>query len=120
VATVAPAASAQATVVTTQTVVQVVDRAPVGHMLATVKGLSLYTNASPCTGGCLSVWPRLLLAAGKTTPEGVTGLGTVTVDVGGVSRLQVTFHGKRLYRFVDDSGTSVNGNGLGGFEAART
>jgi predicted lipoprotein with Yx(FWY)xxD motif len=120
VSTVAPAASAQATVVTTQTVVQIVHRTPVGHMLASVKGASLYTNPSSCRGGCLSAWPRLLMATGRTVPVGATGLGTVTVNIGGVSRLQVTFHGKRLYRFVADSGSSVNGNNLEGFVAART
>jgi predicted lipoprotein with Yx(FWY)xxD motif len=117
---VAPAVSAQATTTTNQRVVEVVTRAPYGKMLATVKGLSLYTSSSPCTGSCLSVWPPLLLAKGKTTPTGVKkGLGTVALTFKGISRLQVTFDGNALYRFEGDSGTSVNGNGVGGFMVAK-
>ncbi len=38
-------------------VVQVVNRSPIGNMLATTAGASLYTHPSgPCTS-CLSVWP---------------------------------------------------------------
>jgi hypothetical protein len=45
-------------------VVQVVDRAPYGEMLATTTGLSLYTGP-PCTGSCLGIWPPLLMPKGK-------------------------------------------------------
>lgn len=104
---------------TTAKVVQVVDRPPVGKMLATVKGASLYVHpGGPCTGGCLTVWPPLLMPKGKTMPTGAKGLGT-TPD-GSKGRLQVTYHDLPLYTFTGDSGTSVNGNGVGGFEAATT
>jgi len=124
-----PAASAQAAGAAgknkDKTVVQVVTRTPEGstsavQMLDTVKGkgASLYTApASGCTGGCLKVWPPLYVAKGKT-PTGVTGLGTMSVMVGKKTKFQVTYMGKALYSFVDDSGTSVNGNGVGGFMVA--
>ena len=119
VSVMAPAVSAQAATGTTQRVVEVVTRAPFGKMLATLKGRSLYTTTSPCTGSCLVAWPPLLMASGKTTPTGVTGLGTVALTFHGVPRLQVTYHGSALYKFVSDSGTSVNGNGVGGFKVAK-
>ena len=116
---VGPVSTAQATTGTTEKVVQVVTRAPYGKMLATVTGLSLYITSHSCTGGCLTVWPPLVLAAGKTTPTGALGLGTATLKVGTKTELQVTFKGHRLYRFESDRGTSVNGNGVGGFTVAK-
>jgi len=124
-----PAASAQAAGTATKMkdkkVVQVVTRTPEGStsavtMLATVKGRSLYTApASGCTGSCLTIWPPLYVAKGKTpTGVGVTGLGTVSVMVGKKTKFQVTYMGKALYTFVDDSGTSADGNGVGGFMLA--
>jgi predicted lipoprotein with Yx(FWY)xxD motif len=114
-----PVGAAQATTSTKQRVVEVVTRAPYGKMLATLKGASLYTNASGCTGSCLSAWPPLLLGKGRTTPTGEKGLGTVALTFKGASRLQVTFDGSPLYSFVGDSGTSVNGNGVAGFVVAK-
>jgi predicted lipoprotein with Yx(FWY)xxD motif len=97
-------------------VVQVVNRSPIGNMLATTGGASLYTHPSgPCTGTCLQVWPALLMPAGKTKPKGAECLSTVSVKGG----LQVTYNGKALYTFTGDSGSSVNGNGLAGFKAAK-
>ena len=99
-------------------VVKVVTRAPVGQMLATVAGASLYTPPSTgCTGGCLSVWPPLYIARGDY-PTGTKGLGVVVVTVGSVKKRQVTYNGKQLYTFASDSGHSLNGNGVGGFSAA--
>jgi predicted lipoprotein with Yx(FWY)xxD motif len=87
-------------------------------MLATVKGASLYTApATGCTGECLHIWPPLYVATGKI-PTGVSGLGTVSITVGRYTHLQVTYNGNPLYKFKGDSGTSVNGNGVGGFMAA--
>jgi len=34
--------------------------------------------------------------------------------------LQVTFEGRPLYTFYTDSGSSVNGEGVGGFSVATT
>jgi predicted lipoprotein with Yx(FWY)xxD motif len=99
-------------------VVETVSRNPVGNMLATTSGASLYTHpGGPCTGSCLQVWPQLLMPAGKTIPKGsgVECLSTVSTSAG----LQVTYHKQPLYTFVSDSGTSLNGNGVGGFVAAK-
>jgi predicted lipoprotein with Yx(FWY)xxD motif len=97
-------------------VVQTVNRSPVGNMLATTAGASLYIHPSgPCTGSCLSVWPALLMPAGKTKPKGAECLTTVSTSGG----LQVSYHNQALYTFTGDSGTSVNGNGEGGFKAAK-
>jgi predicted lipoprotein with Yx(FWY)xxD motif len=109
------AAQAATTAGTSAVVVKMVNRSPVGAMLATTTGASLYTHPSgPCTGSCLSVWPALLMPAGKTLPKGAQCLTTVKTAGG----LQVKYHGERLYTFTSDSGKSLNGNGVAGFEAA--
>jgi predicted lipoprotein with Yx(FWY)xxD motif len=85
------------------------------NVLTTASGVgkTLYT-ASSCTGSCLSSWPPLLMPKGKTIPKGPNGLrGLGTAKFG--SRLQVTYRKHRLYTFTGDSGSSVNGNGVGGF-----
>jgi len=98
-------------------VVQVVDRAPYGEMLATTTGLSLYTGPS-CTGACLAVWPPLLMPKGKKTPLGESGLGTVRVKMGRHKVVQVTYNGNPLYTFDTDAGNAVGGEGVGGFVVA--
>ena len=95
--------------------VEIVTRKPVGKMLATTAGLSLYTNASGCNAGCQSTWPPLTLPSGSTAvPTGASCLGTAKLG----NLRQVTYRGQRLYTFYLDSGTSVMGNGLAGFVAA--
>lgn len=100
-------------------VVQVVKRKPIGKMLATTKGkgASLYYKPKgSCTGACLTFWPPLLLPKGsKATPTGVACLGTAKFG----KRTQITYRGKRLYTFTSDTGTSVSGNGVAGFKAAK-
>jgi predicted lipoprotein with Yx(FWY)xxD motif len=97
-------------------VVQEVNRSPIGNMLATASGASLYTHpGGPCTGSCLTAWPPLIMPAGKTKPKGAQCLTTVSTSGG----LQVSYHNQPLYTFVSDSGTSVNGNGVAGFKAAK-
>ena len=102
---------------TTARVVEVVTRGTFGKMLAAHKtGLSLYIHSGgPCTGSCLSVWPALELPKAATTPVGAKCLATVALG----RRKQVTYMGQRLYTYVGDSGTSVNGNGVGGFAVAK-
>lgn len=89
-----------------------------GKILVTPKGRALYVlpNGS-CTGMCLTIWPRLIMPRGKTMPKGATCLATA--KFGSDHRLQVTYRKMRLYTFVDDSGTSVNGNGVQGFKVAK-
>jgi len=90
--------------------------APFGKILYTTRDQALYYQPSgSCTGTCLSVWPPLLMPKGKTKPEGARCLATA--KFGG--RLQVTYNRHRLYTFVDDSGGSVNGNGVAGFVVAK-
>jgi len=98
-------------------VVKVVNRHPIGKMLATVKGRSLYyIPSNKCNSQCLAVWPPLLMPKNsKATPTGTTCLTTVKAG----SRLQVAYRGHRLFTFVNDSGSSVNGNGVAGFLAAK-
>jgi predicted lipoprotein with Yx(FWY)xxD motif len=119
-ATAASAHDARVKTPKTAVVVEVVNRPPYGQMLATVTGASLYTAPGSCTGGCLTVWPRLLMPKGKKIPLGASGLGTVKVKGSHMGGLQVTFNGKPLYRFSGDMGSSVNGNGVGGFMVATT
>jgi predicted lipoprotein with Yx(FWY)xxD motif len=85
-----------------------------GKVLA--DGTTVYTlkpSSVPCTATCLKFWPAVTLPAGTTRARagsGVTGskLGSVTVT--GVG-LQVTYGGKKLYKFVEDKAPGqVNGN----------
>jgi predicted lipoprotein with Yx(FWY)xxD motif len=110
------ATAASATSATKTKVVEEANRSPIGEMLVNLNGQSLYTNASGCTGSCLKVWPALLMPKGTTKPKGAKCLSTVPAAKAG--RLQVTYDNQPLYTFVDDSGSSVNGNGVAGFEAA--
>lgn len=86
-------------------------------ILVTINGgHSLYEHpGGTCSASCQSIWPPLLMPAGKTTPTGASCLATVKLG----KNLQVTYHGQRLYTFTGDSGHSVNGNGVGGFVVAK-
>ena len=86
-------------------------------MLATVGGASLYTTPLPCTGGCLIVWPPLVIPKGKKIPTGVAGLSTAKLKH---HRRQITYLGKRLYTFSADSGSSVTGDNVENFFVATT
>jgi predicted lipoprotein with Yx(FWY)xxD motif len=98
-------------------VVKVATRGSFGRILSTVGGRTLYKHpGGPCTGSCLAIWPRLLMPRGKTAPLGTAHLRTVLLASG---RRQVTYRNQRLYTFVNDSGTSVTGNGVAGFVVAK-
>ncbi len=99
-------------------VVNEVSLAKYGKALVDQKGLALYFDTAnkpmhfACTGDCLTAWPPLVLAKGQTAAlagKGVTGLGTVR----GPSGLQVTWQGKALYTFVEDTKGTVMGQGIG-------
>ncbi len=98
-------------------VVDVVNRSPIGKMLATTAGMSLYYMPSgTCDTSCQGIWPPLTLPKGSTAvPTGVTCLSTATSG----SLRQVTYRGHRLYTFTSDIGSSVYGDGVGGFVAAK-
>ena len=97
--------------------VKVVNRKPVGKMLATTGGLSLYYMPSgSCDSSCQGFWPPLTLPKGSTAvPTGATCLATAKLG----SLRQVTYRRHRLYTFYLDSGSSVGGDGMSGFVAAR-
>jgi predicted lipoprotein with Yx(FWY)xxD motif len=110
-----PAASKTATVE-----VEVKTVTNYGKILVDQKGLPLYydTKNTPghwaCTKGCLTAWPPLLLSKGQKSAEagpGVKGLGTVKAPYG----TQVTWKGKALYTFIEDSRGKVTGNHLHNF-----
>jgi predicted lipoprotein with Yx(FWY)xxD motif len=122
VATAGAAATAQAQLRpagsgSSATVVQVATRSGFGKILVTVNGgHSLYEHPSgSCGPSCRSIWPPLLMPAGTTTPKGASCLATAKLG----KKLQVTYHGQRLYTFTGDSGHSVNGNGVAGFMVAK-
>ncbi|HYA44928.1 MAG TPA: hypothetical protein VED59_04920 [Acidimicrobiales bacterium] len=90
-----------------------------GKILVDQSGLALYYDTAnkpghwACSGGCLTAWPPLVLPKGQTAAtagKGITGLGTVH----GPSGLQVTWDGKPLYTYVEDSRGKVLGQGTGG------
>ncbi len=109
-------AHAAPTITRKATVVKVVTRRHFGKILATIHGRSLYYKPTGgCNSQCLAFWPPLLMPSGKTIPLGTRCLETATFGM----RLQVTYRDHRLYTFVNDSGHSVNGNGVAGFKVAR-
>jgi hypothetical protein len=55
------------------------------------------------------------MPANKTKPKGAECLTTVATQGG----LQVVYHNQPLYTFVNDTGTSLNGNHVAGFVAAK-
>jgi predicted lipoprotein with Yx(FWY)xxD motif len=90
-----------------------------GTILVTTSRLTLYrysadkTNKSECAGKCATEWPPLLMPVGATTPtgtSGISGLGT-TKEVNG--KLQVTFEGHPLYRYIGDKKSgATNGESI--------
>jgi predicted lipoprotein with Yx(FWY)xxD motif len=86
----------------------------VGKVLVDAKGFALYSPVQEkggtirCTGTCATIWLPLTTKGSPTGASGVK-LGTVMRPDG---RTQVTFDGKPLYRFVEDSSPkTVSGNG---------
>ena len=92
-----------------------VEAKPVGDigtvLVAGSNGMTVYyftkdakdSGTSACTGGCITTWPALTVAAGETpvAGSGVTGeLDTITRPDDGT--LQVTYNGLPLYFFAND------------------
>ena len=122
VTTVGLAASSQAQVRpasagTSATVVKEATRTGFGKILVTINGgMSLYEHPhGGCSASCRSIWPPLLMPAGKKTPKGAPCLATAKLG----TKLQVTYHTQRLYTFTGDTGHSVRGNGVAGFVVAK-
>jgi predicted lipoprotein with Yx(FWY)xxD motif len=92
----------------------------VGSVLVDAQGDALYSPAQEangtisCTGACMSIWMPLTLPSGQSAPTGTSGLES---KLGVVQRpdgtTQVTFDGKPLYTFAEDSGPGVvSGDGF--------
>jgi predicted lipoprotein with Yx(FWY)xxD motif len=85
----------------------------VGTVLVDSKGDALYTNNQDtaskmaCTSSCQSIWPALMASSGQPTSSD----SAVQAKLG-VSNGQVTFDGKPLYTFVEDSPGKATGNGF--------
>jgi len=71
-------------------------------------------KAIRCTGGCIKIWPPVIVAKGATASAGQgvshAKLGTIKRPDG---RTQVTYAGLALYRFADDRTGTAGGQGLG-------
>jgi predicted lipoprotein with Yx(FWY)xxD motif len=119
----APAATANppAQMATATDAVTAATRGSFGDILVTASGATLYRydadkpNMPTCTGGCAMAWPPLLLPVGTTSAKAGAGLSGVGVVMLSDGRSQVTYNKMPLYTFASDSGTSVNGQGVGGF-----
>ena len=91
----------------------------VGNVLVDAKGDALYSPDQEangmilCKGSCTSIWVPLTVSAGAKP----SGAGEVNTMLGTVHRPdgseQVTYRGKPLYTFVEDSSPGkVTGNGF--------
>jgi predicted lipoprotein with Yx(FWY)xxD motif len=77
-----------------------------GKILINSKGFTLYlwakdkSDKSACSGGCLAVWPFVLVSGTPTAGSGVNAklLGTIKVKGGN----EVTYNKHPLYTFVSD------------------
>jgi predicted lipoprotein with Yx(FWY)xxD motif len=95
-----------------------VSKTKYGKILVNAQGRTLYMFAadkrgtSSCYGKCASYWPPLLTTSSHVTATGLTAakLGTTKRKDG---KLQVTYNGHPLYRFVQDSKAGqTSGQGL--------
>ncbi len=84
-------------------------------VLANLRGRTLYSLSVEkhgkfiCTAGCLSIWHPLVVAKG-VRPTGPVTLGTIKRPDG---RSQVTYRGRPLYSFAEDTKTGeTNGEGI--------
>ena len=90
----------------------------VGTVLVDAKGDVLYTNNQDsgskiaCTGSCTSIWlPLAAPSGGQPTSDNASVQAKLGVVKGPGGTSQVTFGGKPLYTFVQDSPGQATGNG---------
>lgn len=92
-----------------------------GSVLVDAKGRTLYMftadkhGKSACYGQCATYWPPLLAGSAAVRGSGVEAslLGTTKRRDG---KLQVTYHGRPLYRFASDvKAGQTNGEGINHF-----
>ena len=86
----------------------------VGTVLVDSKGNVLYTNNQDsgskvaCTSQCMSIWPALMAPSGGQPSSADSAVQAKL----GVLNGQVTYGGKPLYTFVQDSPGQATGNGV--------
>ena len=93
-----------------------------GRVLANARGDTLYLLRGPraaqvsCGGGCLSLWPPLLVGASAREVRAGPGLAGKIGLVPRDGERQVTYNGYRLYTYAGDSGPrQSNGEGVVSF-----
>jgi predicted lipoprotein with Yx(FWY)xxD motif len=98
------------------TVVASAKKAKVGSVIVDAQGRTLYRFTAEaqgvpvCTGACVQTWRPALASTASGLPEHVA---TVRRPDGG--KLQLTYDGHPLYRYVgDQSKADANGEGVGG------
>src|SRR3954447_4479302 len=85
----------------------------VGKVLVDSNGGVLYTNNQDtaskmaCSASCQTIWPALMASGGQPTSSDSALQSKLDVSNG-----QVTFDGKPLYTFVNDSPGQATGNGF--------
>jgi predicted lipoprotein with Yx(FWY)xxD motif len=95
-----------------------------GNVLVDSDGMALYANDQEkggmvlCDDACLSFWTPLTISGGKPKSDSLNGkLGVVKRPDGD---RQVTFNGKLLYTFYEDSPGQVGGDGFDDAFGGRT
>lgn len=82
------------------------------HAVYTFDGDTV-ANQSNCTGSCAAVWPPV-------APPNVTLTSPFASFTRGDGTTQLSYSGKPLYTFVNDTKPDVaSGDGVGGFHVAR-
>ena len=114
-----PQPSSNVTFPAVGTTVLIVMHSNLGWVMATAKGLVVYTfgkdskGAPPtCTGSCAAVWAPVT-GVPKAGPAD-TFPGTFGVATGAGGKKVITYDGYPLYTFVDAPPLSTKGNGLEG------
>ena len=103
--------------------IQLANNGKFGQILVNPQGMTLYELTSEaggkfaCTGGCLAVWPPLLVPAGTTVPTAAPGVvGTLGVVTRPDGTVQATQNGFPLYTFAHDAAPGdTNGQGIVAF-----
>jgi predicted lipoprotein with Yx(FWY)xxD motif len=90
----------------------------VGTVLVDSKGMALYTNNQDsgmnvaCTGSCTAIWVPLMAPSSGQPASNDQAVQAKLGMVESKGGSQVTFGGKPLYTFVQDSPGQVTGNGF--------
>ena len=93
---------------------------PLGTILTTGQGVTLYeftpdkSGKSVCTGACASTWPPLTVPSGAHV-SAASGVGTVTTITRSDGTKQVVINGHPLYKYAGDTGPGMTkGQGVDG------